>query len=191
MPKPRTDHATRNYDMSKTVAESLQVLDKEGCMHRVRPYVATDRSALEHFYATFDPKRSAQGLPPADPQSTRRWLNRILPQGIHIIVEGDDRRGIAGHMMLVPAIGIEKCVELATFIHQSIRNRGLGTILNQIGARIAASSGQTRIWLSVELSNKAAMRSYEKIGFRRTTQSLWVPEIEMELDLSLNAGIQA
>ena len=150
-------------------------------MHRVRPYHTRDRHALEHFYATFEPKRSAQGLPPADPSRIRKWLSSILPRGIHVIALAGDSADVAGHMMLVPAIGQEKCVELATFIHQSLRNRGIGTTLNELAVRLARAGANNRIWLSVEPSNKAAMRSYEKVGFKRCAGSLWAPEIEMEL----------
>jgi L-amino acid N-acyltransferase YncA len=161
----------------------MQVVDKSGCTYQVRPFLPGERSALEQFYASFEPKRTAQGLPPADAQPIRRWLNEVLPKGLHLLVERDDG-GVVGHMMLVPAIGISGCLELATFIHQSVRNRGLGTLLNELAVRIAKAAGMSRIWLSVELSNKAAMKSYENVGFRRTGGSLWAPEVEMEIDLT-------
>ena len=38
--------------------------DQEGRAFVVRPLRADDRAALEAFYATFEPTRAAQGLPP-------------------------------------------------------------------------------------------------------------------------------
>ncbi|MBI4543292.1 MAG: GNAT family N-acetyltransferase, partial [Gemmatimonadetes bacterium] len=40
-----------------------------------------------------------------------------------------------------------------------------------------------RVWLSVEPSNRSAVRSYEKVGFQRLPGSLWAPEMEMEVRL--------
>jgi hypothetical protein len=37
--------------------------------------------------------------------------------------------------------------------------------------------------LSVEPGNRAAVRSYEKAGFRRLPGSNWAPEVEMAVDL--------
>ena len=39
------------------------------------------------------------------------------------------------------------------------------------------------MWLSVEPGNKAAVRSYEKVGFKKLPGSNWAPEIEMMAEL--------
>jgi len=150
--------------------------DKNGLPFGVRPYDPADRPALEAMYDAFEPKRTAQGLPPADPVSTRRWLDRTLPNGRQIVVELDG--DIVGHVMLIPCA--EDTVELANFLHQSVRNRGIGTALNRYAIRVAREDGYRRVWLSVEPSNRAAIRSYEKAGFNWLPGSLWAPEFEME-----------
>lgn len=150
--------------------------DKNGVPFDVRSYDAADRAALEAMYDAFEPKRAAQGLPPADRASTRRWLDRTLATGRHLLVEFDG--DLVGHVMLIPCG--EATVELANFLHQSIRNRGVGTALNRYAIDVARDDGYTRVWLSVEPSNRAALRSYEKAGFKRMPGSLWAPEIEME-----------
>jgi L-amino acid N-acyltransferase YncA len=75
-------------------------------------------------------------------------------------------------------------VELANFVHQSVRDRGIGTALNRIAIDAARACGAQRVWLSVEPSNRAAIKSYEHAGFQRLPGSLWAPEMEMALDLS-------
>ncbi|HSJ26210.1 MAG TPA: GNAT family N-acetyltransferase [Longimicrobiales bacterium] len=155
------------------------LLDKEG-----RPFVVRrlrtdeDRPALEAMYRDFEPKRGAQGLPPLE-KGLARWLDRVLAAGTHlgVILEGE----LVGHVMLLP-IG-EGRVELANFLHQSIRNRGIGTWINRIALDEARRAGMHSVWLCVEPFNRAAVRSYEKAGFRRLPGSLWESEIEMEAEL--------
>ena len=145
----------------------------------VRPYEPRDRIALEAMYADFEPKRAAQGLPPEGEAALSRWLDRVLPSGEHLVVEIRNR--IVGHVMLVPVDA--QTAELANFLHQSARDRGIGTALNRLARDVARRSGLRRVWLSVEPGNRAALRSYEKAGFRRRPGSLWAPEIEMEAQL--------
>ena len=65
--------------------------DKTGHAFGVRPLLVSDRRALEHFYAQFEPKRAAQGLPPADIQSVHRWLKGLLRSGHHLVVDAPRR----------------------------------------------------------------------------------------------------
>jgi RimJ/RimL family protein N-acetyltransferase len=145
----------------------------------VRPYEPRDRVALEEMYADFEPKRAAQGLPPEGEAALSRWLDRVLQRGEHLVVEIRNR--MVGHVMLVPVDA--ETAELANFLHQSVRDRGIGTALNRLALDVARRAGLRRVWLSVEPGNRAALRSYEKAGFRRRPGSLWAPEIEMEAQL--------
>jgi L-amino acid N-acyltransferase YncA len=153
--------------------------DKHGQPFTVRPYSAGDLALLEVMYAGFLPKRAAQGLPPASPEGVRRWLGSVLGEGQHCLVEVGGH--VLGHAMLIPID--EETVELANFLHQTVRDRGIGTQVNRLALGCAAAAGARRVWLSVEPSNRSAIRSYEKVGFRRLPGSLWSPELEMALEL--------
>ena len=72
-------------------------------------------------------------------------------------------------------------VELANFLHQTIRGRGIGTAMNKFAVAVARSRGSKRVWLSVEPANVPAIRSYKRAGFETRKLSLWAPEIEMEV----------
>ena len=152
--------------------------DRQGHPFVVRRYEPDDRAALEQMYDDFEPKRGAQGLPP-DNGAIGRWLDRVLSRGQHVVVEVDGE--LLGHLMLMPME--DGRLELANFLHQSIRNRGIGTELNRMALLLARDAGATSVWLCVEPSNRAAVRSYQKAGFRRRPGSLWAPEIEMEVAL--------
>lgn len=153
--------------------------DKDGRAYHFRLLEADDRAGLRRMYQTFEPKRVAQGLPPAHPSQLDRWLDRVLPLGIHLVVTVDGE--ILGHGMLLPYA--TDAAELANFLHQSIRDRGIGTALNRALLDLGRQGGIRSVWLSVEPSNRRAIRSYEKVGFRPRPLSLWSPELEMELEL--------
>jgi RimJ/RimL family protein N-acetyltransferase len=161
----------------------VTLLDRLGEPFTIRLYSPEDRPALELMYAAFEPKRGAQGLPPAL-GGLGRWLDRILVDGDHLLViVGGAMRG---HAMLMPMD--DGRVELANFLHQDIRNRGIGTAINRVGIEAAHHIGYTRVWLCVEPTNLSAVRSYEKAGFRRLPGTLWSPEIEMEARLGEDEG---
>jgi L-amino acid N-acyltransferase YncA len=154
------------------------LLDREGRPFVVRRLRPEDRLALEAMYRAFEPKRVAQGLPPDEPRLVA-WLDRVLAHGVHMVVDVDGE--VSGHLMLLPMD--DGRVELANFLHQSSRNRGIGTTINRVALDVARAHGWRAVWLCVEPSNRAAVRSYEKAGFRRLPGSLWAPEIEMQAEL--------
>lgn len=154
--------------------------DKNGEPFRLREYQSGDRAALAQMYEVFEPKRVAQGLPPLDPGPRERWLDTILAAGHHVMVEVGGQ--LVGHGMLLPFV--TNGAELANFLHQSVRDRGIGTVLNQTLIDLAREKNISRVWLSVEPSNRRAVRSYEKVGFRRRFTSGWAPELEMEVLLA-------
>lgn len=157
-----------------------RMVDRKGEEFIAREYAESDRAALAQMYDAFEPKRAAQGLPPVGPPRINLWLERVLKRGRHIVVEVNGK--VCGHVMLIP-LEDESKVELANFLHQSIRGRGIGTAMNQLAVRLAKEAGIARVWLSVEPSNRAAVRSYEKAGFKRLPGSMWSPEMEMAVDL--------
>jgi len=154
--------------------------DKEGREFTVRLLRRQDRDALERFYDAFDPKRAAQGLPPAGQARVARWLDQILPNGTHLAVERGGH--LVGHAMLLP-MEREWVQEYAIFLAREVRGQGVGTQVNRVAVEVARATGASRLWLSVEPSNRAALRSYEKAGFRFVPATIYSPEVEMELVL--------
>lgn len=154
------------------------IQDRAGEEYQVRLYSPSDRPAIQRFYEAFEPKRAAQGLPPRDSDRIARWLDQILNQGIHLIML---RSGtLLGHGLLVPTHtpGVS---EYAIFLHQELRGRGLGTRMNELAVAAAKAAGLKGLWLSVEPHNRAALRSYEKVGFSLLPGTIFSPEAEMTL----------
>lgn len=154
--------------------------DKDGEPFSVRRFVPDDRPVLDAFYESFHPKRTAQGIPPEGARRLERWLNVILPRGDHLLAE---RAGLLiGHSMLMP-MRDPKVVEYAIYVYQGFRGRGVGTEMNRVAVEVARAEGMARVWLSVEPGNRAAVRSYEKAGFRFLPGTILSLEAEMALDL--------
>lgn len=154
--------------------------DKAGDSFTVCEYGPGDRAALDEFYLGFEPKRAAQGLPPIGSDRIGRWLGAVLASGIHLIVE---RAGqLIGHAMLIPAAP-PGTAEYAIFLDKAVRGRGIGTLVNRLAANAAREAGFTRLWLSVEPHNRAALRSYHKAGFRFRPATMFSAEAEMQLVL--------
>jgi RimJ/RimL family protein N-acetyltransferase len=154
--------------------------DKHGHPFDVRPLASGDRAALLTFYEEFEPKRGAQGLPPRGTERVKRWLETILGQGVHLVALRDGE--LIGHAFLVPthADGVS---EYAIFLREDERGHGVGTELTRACVAAAREAGLRRLWLSVELQNRAAVRSYEKAGFHFLPGTIYSPEAEMELML--------
>lgn len=159
----------------------LLLFDKHGEPFLVRQMEPADREDLSAMYLDFTPKRVAQGLPPETEYAQKRWLDHVFKGGEHLLVEVNEE--VRGHLMLIPMEN-ERHIELAIYLHQSIRGRGIGTAMNRVAVNLARIAGYEKIWLSVEVTNVAAIRSYQKAGFKRTAATLWAHEIEMEVALA-------
>ena len=167
--------------LSTTTQLPAVLFDKQGEPFMIREMdVSADRQALNEMYLDFLPKRAAQGLPPEREYAQTRWLDHVLKSGFHLLVEVNDE--VKGHLMLIP-MEKDKAVELAIYLHQSIRDRGIGTAMNKVAVNIARIEGYSKVWLSVEVTNAPAVRAYQKAGFQRRTATLWAHEIEMEVIL--------
>ena len=166
--------------MSTATQLPVVLFDKQGEPFVLREMDPSDRNALHDMYLDFLPKRAAQGLPPETDYAQKRWLDHVLRGGFHLLVEVNDE--VKGHLMLIP-MEKEQCVELAIYLHQSIRHRGIGTAMNKVAVNLARLEGYRKVWLSVEVTNAPAIRSYHKAGFKRTQATMWAHEIEMEVVL--------
>ncbi|MBW3628354.1 MAG: GNAT family N-acetyltransferase [Gemmatimonadetes bacterium] len=155
--------------------------DAAGAAFDLRSLVAADGAALEDFYDGFHPQRAAQSLPPSGRIRIARWLQAILPTGVHLLAW---RGGtLIGHALVVPTtrVGVG---EYAVFLHQSERGKGIGAELTRAAVASARKAGFIQLWLTVEPANRAAVRTYERVGFRFRPATRLSSEAEMTLDLA-------
>jgi RimJ/RimL family protein N-acetyltransferase len=137
---------------------------------------------LVEMYEEFEPKCAAQGLPPVGRDRIIAWLRHLRKSGHNLLALWNGR--LIGHSILCPLD--PQRAEFAIFLHQDFRNQGIGTGLTHVTLEYARDKGFRRVWLSVEVTNRCAIRVYKKKGFR--ISAFFGPEQEMLLDLEEAKG---
>lgn len=125
----------------------------------VRRAQPEDRRALEAMYAAFEPKAEALGLPPLHAEDAARWLDGLAAFPNFLAWEGDR---VVGHGA-VCADG--HSAEVAVFVHQDFRGRGIGRrLLNELIAE-AQRLGLRRICGIAAPDNIPMLRLAYSCGF--------------------------
>ena len=146
-----------------------QVLD----LRRATP---VDRDALIAMYLSFEPKGASFGLPPR--KEPEHWLDglRACP---NFIMTAAGR--IAGHAVLC---GEGESAEVAVFVHQDFRGRGLGKQLLRALVEEAQRLNLRRVWGMSELDNVPMLRLARSLGFVSAEDPR---EFHLELPVKANA----
>ncbi len=132
----------------------------------VRLLTGEDQPLLERMYDDFVPHKAAMGLPSSNPAQRRAWL-ADLRKGINLVAFVDGR--LAGHLALMPGPEI---AELACFVHQDFRRRGVALALAGQAVKEAEAAGMSAIWVLIDSSNAAAREGLRKFGFRAAWEDL-------------------
>jgi RimJ/RimL family protein N-acetyltransferase len=140
----------------------LKRVDKQGIefeIGEVGPEAANDLIAM---YDDFGQLAISQGLPPAEKDQRRKWIEKLLEHGRNFLGWVDGRA--VGHCAIIP--DYERAdAEYIIFVKEKFRNRGIGTALTELTLESAKTSGLNRIWLTVEAFNFRAIRLYRNSGF--------------------------
>jgi RimJ/RimL family protein N-acetyltransferase len=145
---------------------------------RIQAVGSPQRDHLIAMYDQFDPLGAALGLPPRTAEARREWVGRTLSHKVNVaafLPAGE----IVGHCFLAG----EKTgsAEIAIFVHQEFRMRGVGTALVKAVLEWGCAMGLRRVWSMTSADNSAALRLQKNCGFRVTSVSLVV---DLEIDLS-------
>lgn len=123
----------------------------------LRPVAAEDRAALVAFYLQFEPKGSSLGLPPL--KEPEHWLDRLASYPNFVLLL---KGRIVAHAVLCPE-GVAG--EVAVFVGQDHRGRGLGRCLLSQLLDEARGLGLRRVWGLTELDNIPMRRLARSLGF--------------------------
>lgn len=149
--------------------------------YSIRKYSSEDIVAVEAMYAGFQPLGSALGLPPPGEERTDRWLRYLDHSGFSLIAQVDYSGNVVGHAVLADGAPAE--AELAVFVHQDFRARGIGSALAGSAIEEARRLGYRRLWAATSPSNAAAIRMVKGQGFRIVSlPSATDTELELILD---------
>ena len=146
---------------------------------RIYPVGPWQRDFLIGMYDRFDPLGVALGLPPVPAEARHLWIGHAL--GCKINVGAFSPGGeVVGHCFL--AADQAGSAELAVFVHQHFRRRGIGAALVRAALECGAATGLRRVWTLTSSDNTAALRLQESCGFRLARSG--ATEAEMQIDLS-------
>lgn len=138
-----------------------------------------ERDSLAAMYDTFGPADRAQGIPPANPRRRDDWLDRLL-EGIEVL--GWHREEAVAHGVLLDG---GPGHELALFVHPDYRGTRIGSALLRTLLGRGRSASVERVWLSVERTNRSAVRLYREAGFETVSAHGGGITTVMEMRLSL------
>lgn len=146
-----TDELLRDHPFSFRAADGTRVA--------IGDATSRDADALAAMYDAFPTNDRTQGLPPADTDERREWIETLL--GAQSVVARRDSH-VIGHAALIEAGDAH---ELAVFVAPDARGVGIGTALLRglLGAH--RSRGGGRVWLAVEATNRCARALYRRFGF--------------------------
>ncbi|OLE68881.1 hypothetical protein AUF78_13880 [archaeon 13_1_20CM_2_51_12] len=139
---------------------------KNGSAVSLATYRPEDKEALVSMYASMSPEALKWGLPPYDRARIERWTTD-LANNIDLIARLEQK--IVGHLHLfkIPFERRKGVGEVLIYLHQDFQNIGLGTMMMKKAIEIAKEKGFHRLGLTVVADNHAAIKVYEKVGFKK------------------------
>jgi RimJ/RimL family protein N-acetyltransferase len=145
---------------------------------RIRAVGPLQRDLLMGMYDRFDPLGVALGLPPRVAEARRDWIGAALDHEVNVAASSPAGE-IVGHCFL--AGDKPRSAELAIFVHQESRRRGVGSALVKAALERGGAAGLRRVWTMTSADNTAALRLQKSSGFRLT--KFVSPAAELEIDL--------
>lgn len=124
---------------------------------QIRPAFPPDQAQLCSMYESFEPRPASLGLPPR--VRIEEWLDRLAPSPNFLAFAGDK---LVGHAVLCPD---GDTAEVAVFVHQEYRNRGIGRLLLETLVEQARLAGMRRVWGMTELDNIPMLYLAKSLGF--------------------------
>jgi L-amino acid N-acyltransferase YncA len=124
---------------------------------RIRMATPADRDDILAMYESFEPRPASLGLPPR--VHLDEWLDRLAPSSNFLAFAGEK---LVGHAILCAD---SDSAEVAIFVHQNFRNRGIGRRLLETLVDQARQTGLHSVWGMTELDNVPMLRLARALGF--------------------------
>jgi RimJ/RimL family protein N-acetyltransferase len=134
---------------------------------------------LSAMYDRFDPLGAALGLPPAAWEARHSWVRSALGRTVN--VAAFSRAGeVVGHCFL--AADGPGSAEIAVFVHQEFRLRGIGAALVKWVLDWGRMAELERVRAVTASENRAALRLLMNCGFRLVRFDFGAAELGIDLD---------
>lgn len=134
----------------------------------IRTYTDADRAELlrvNNAAFSWHPEQGGWDDRQIDERAAEPWFD---PEGIFLAVEADRPEHVLGFhwtKMHLEHPGLGEVYVVA--VDPEARGRSLGGILTTIGMRYLRDRGADTVMLYVEADNERAVRTYDRVGFRR------------------------
>jgi GNAT superfamily N-acetyltransferase len=152
---------------------------------QIRAIGPPQRELLIAMYDRFDPLGAALGLPPRTAEARREWTGGALRHPMNVAAFSPAGE-VVGHCFLVP--DKPSSAEMAVFVHQGYRRRGLGATLLKETLKWGAEAGLRRVWAVTASDNRPALRLQISCGFGLAQSDGSVTEMEINLPIPCGAG---
>jgi RimJ/RimL family protein N-acetyltransferase len=146
---------------------------------QIRAEGAIEQDLLVKMYDDFEPLGAAFGLPPFSADARRQWIVVALAHSVNVVALAADGAAV-GHCFL--AADRSGAAEMAIFVRQEYRRKGIGKALVRSALQRGAATGVHRVWSITSPENRAALRLQESCGFR--VSKFVFPALELEIALS-------
>jgi RimJ/RimL family protein N-acetyltransferase len=133
---------------------------------------------LVRMYDRFTPLGAALGLPPRTAAARRAWIQGALGHQVNVAAFSLAAE-IVGHCFL--AADKPGSAEMAIFVLQESRRKGVGTALVKAALEWGSAAGLRRVWSVISADNTAALRLQMNCGFHLTTSISYEAELEVDL----------
>jgi GNAT superfamily N-acetyltransferase len=147
---------------------------------RIRALGRPQRDLLIEMYDRFEPLGAALGLPPHVEEARREWVDVALSHNMNLAALSPGGSAV-GHCFL--AADKTGSAELAVFVHQEFRRRGVATALVKAMLEWGRVLGLRRIW-TLTGSEKLARRLQKRFGFHLTNSAFHGTELEIQLPVA-------
>lgn len=144
----------------KTATASSQDSSHDVPLAAIREVSERDLPRLRAMYADFQPKESALGLPPATEGEQDRWLRAMLRTGFNFVAEREGE--LVAHLVL---IRVGDLANMAIFVHQDYRRRGIGTALLQVALEQARDMGLRQVLVTLGAEEGPVKEGLVQAGF--------------------------
>jgi GNAT superfamily N-acetyltransferase len=153
---------------------------------RIQAIGLPQRDLLMAMYDRFDPLGAALGLPPRNAEGRHKWIVGALGQIVN--VAAFSRNGeVVGHCFVVA--DKPSSAEIAVFVHQEFRWRGIGAALLKKALEWGRAAGLVHAWAITASENRAALRLLTSCGFRLMRTDVDVAELEIDLRVPPNTRV--
>jgi GNAT superfamily N-acetyltransferase len=153
-----------------------KIVDKDAL--QILPLTLSHREILLRMYRGFQPLGSALGLPPRNEECRVDWIDYVLRQRINLGTFSAAGDLTAHSFLAISGIGE---AEIALFVRQEYRRRGIGANILKRTLQCAAREGLHRIWAVTAAQDFITQGVLKCSGFLFSRYML--PAIEFDIQL--------